>query len=82
MDRPRKRCAKRTAFRDLSPWRQVLLLVLVALQLGLLAWAEVDIQRRQPNEVRGRKGWWRVLCLINFLGPVSYFRWGRRTGSS
>jgi hypothetical protein len=46
--------------------------------VGLVAAAEVDIQRRPPGQVRGNKLLWRLVCL-NALGSASYFRWGRRT---
>ena len=74
--------AQRTKFSDLTPGRRALVLLLGVLQLGLLISAQLDIQRRRPDEVRGPKVWWRVICLINFFGPVSYFRWGRRTEPS
>jgi hypothetical protein len=48
------------------------------LQLGLLVAAELDIQRRPDASVNGPKVAWRLACLVNFVGPLSYFRWGRR----
>jgi hypothetical protein len=54
------------------------LVVLAAVQLGLLVAAEVDIQRRPAEQVAGRKLWWRAICLINFIGPLTYLRWGRK----
>lgn len=47
-------------------------------QLGLLIAAERDIQRRPADLIRGPKTRWRLLCLINFVGPLSYFAFGRR----
>jgi hypothetical protein len=49
-------------------------------QLGLLIAAERDIRRRPAALIRGPKTRWRLLCLINFLGPLSYFTFGRRKG--
>jgi hypothetical protein len=80
--RLRMRPRKAKKFSDLSPPRQVAVLSWLAVQLGLFVSAEVDIQRRPASEVRRRKNWWRLVCLINFLGPLSYFRWGRREGCS
>ena len=65
-------------FKDLSPARRVWVPGLIAAALGLVAAAEVDIQRRPAGEVRGSKLLWRLLSL-NALGSASYFRWGRRT---
>jgi hypothetical protein len=70
----------RVKFRELSVPRRVGIVVLGAIQLTLLIVAQVDIQRRAADEVNGPKALWRLLCLINFVGPLSYFRWGRRSG--
>ena len=56
--------------------------MLATVQLGLLIAAERDIQRRPAALIRGPKTRWRLLCLINFLGPLSYFTFGRRGGES
>jgi hypothetical protein len=58
------------------------MVVLAAVQLGLLIAAERDIQRRPAPLVRGSKTRWRLVCLINFLGPLSYFTFGRRRESA
>jgi len=52
---------------------------ITAWNLWLSVVAEWDIQRRPAAEVRGRKAFWRLACLTNTVGPLSYFRWGRRT---
>ena len=72
-------CAGSRTFRDLPVSRRVAVVTLGVLQFALLIAAEADIQRRQASEINGPKGRWRLLCLINFVGPLSYFRWGRRT---
>ena len=64
---------------ELPPRRQAGIAVAAAVQLGLLIAAERDIQRRPATLIRGSKTRWRLLCLINFLGPLSYFTLGRRT---
>jgi hypothetical protein len=51
--------------------------VLGAIQVGLYLAAYVDIWRRPAAQIRGSKGKWRVVCLLNTIGPLSYFRWGR-----
>jgi hypothetical protein len=53
-------------------------MLLAAVQLTLLAAAEIDIQRRPASQINGPKNRWRLLCLINFVGPLSYFGWGRQ----
>ena len=68
----------RVRFSELSRRRQAGLVVLAAVQLGLMIAAERDIQRRPPDLIRGSKKHWRLVCLINFVGPLSYFTAGRR----
>jgi hypothetical protein len=68
----------RIKFSELPPRRQAGIAVAAAVQLGLLIAAERDIQRRPATLIRGSKTRWRLLCLINFLGPLSYFTLGRR----
>jgi hypothetical protein len=72
----------RVRFSELSRRRQAGIVVLATVQLGLLVAAERDIQRRPAALIRGPKTRWRLLCLINFLGPLSYFTFGRRGGES
>jgi hypothetical protein len=68
---------KKTSFKDMTPLQRVVTLVLIGISVGLVTAAERDLQRRTPDEVRGEKWLWRILCL-NALGAISYFRWGRR----
>lgn len=72
----------RVRFSELPRRRQAGIVGLGTIQLGLLIAAERDIQRRPPDLIRGPKARWRLLCLINFLGPLSYFTFGRRSGES
>ena len=70
----------RVRFTGLPRRRQAGIVVLATVQLGLLIAAERDIQRRPAALIRGPKPRWRLFCLINFLGPLSYFAFGRRSG--
>jgi len=47
-------------------------------QFGLLAAALVDIYRRPAEEIRGRKPLWVAVAFVNYIGPISYFLFGRR----
>ncbi|WP_325788670.1 PLDc N-terminal domain-containing protein [Arthrobacter koreensis] len=42
--------------------------------------ALVDIWRRPGSEIRGPKAAWSAACAVNFIGPISYFVFGRRRG--
>lgn len=57
-------------------WRAVIL-TLACAELGLKVAAARDINRRPVEQIRGSKLFWRLTLLVNTLGPVSYFRWGR-----
>jgi hypothetical protein len=81
----RRSCEKRgrrEQFEQLPYRRRLALLAAFAVQLALLVTAQVDLQRREPSEVRSDKRLWRAVCLINFVGPLAYFRWGRRDRSA
>ena len=49
-----------------------------AVQLALLAAALVDIYRRPAGEIRGGKRLWVAAAFVNYVGPISYFLFGRR----
>ena len=69
------------SYKDMSPARRRLALVLTAASLALVMAAERDIQHRSDAEVRGGRLLWRLACL-NALGAAGYFRWGRRKPSA
>ncbi len=63
---------------ELSSRERVVIVLLAVLQIGLLAAAQRDLARREADEVNGPKRLWRLLCLINFAGPIAYFAVGRK----
>ena len=65
-------------WRDLSDAQQRGILVGSVVQLGLLAAALADIYRRSAEEVRGDKRLWVAAAFVNFVGPISYFLFGRK----
>lgn len=47
-------------------------------QAALLAAAQADLWRRPAAQVRGGRRWvWALVCLVNFVGPIAYFVFGR-----
>ena len=68
----------RRSWSDLTPRQRTAVLVLGSVQLSLAATAWTDLARRPADEVNGSKLRWALIIAINFLGPVAYFRWGRR----
>jgi hypothetical protein len=69
---PRKR------WDELSGAQKVPIVLTGAVQLGLLAAALVDIYRRPTEEIQGAKGLWTAAAFINYVGPISYFLFGRK----
>jgi hypothetical protein len=65
-------------FKNLSPVRQAAIVAITAWNVALSVIAERDVHRRPEAEIRGRKAFWRLACLTNTVGPLAYFRWGRR----
>ena len=47
-------------------------------QAALLIAALVDIWRRPEEGIRGDKRLWTAGSFVNFIGPISYFVFGRR----
>ena len=70
------------AFRAMSPIQQAAVVGITAWNWWLSATAELDIQRTPAERIRGRKSLWRLACLTNTVGPLAYFRWGRREETS
>ena len=68
----------RRRWSDLSRRQQRGIIGLGMVQLTLLGLAQWDISRRSPDRVRGPKWMWRLIALLNTVGPVAYFFLGRR----
>ncbi|MBH0120357.1 hypothetical protein ACWDUD_04460 [Rhodococcus sp. NPDC003382] len=70
--------AAKKKFADLAPWQKAAVLTLASVQLSLAATAWADLATRPAEKVNGSKGKWALITLINFVGPIWYFRKGRR----
>jgi hypothetical protein len=71
-----KDAAKKWA--DLSDRQRALLLGAAAAELSLKIAALMDIKRRPAERIRGPKALWRAAMVVNLLGPLSYFAFGRK----
>lgn len=47
-------------------------------QVVLFLAAVISIHRTPADRVRGRKGGWYALSLVNWIGPIAWFVAGRR----
>lgn len=65
---------------DLTPSERKGLGIATAIQFLLAGAALVDIWRRPQAQVRGSRGWWSAACAVNFVGPLSWFVFGRKKG--
>lgn len=63
---------------NLGPSEKALVIALGLVQLGLLAAALADLYKRPTNLVRGWKLPWAAASFVNFVGPISYFVFGRK----
>jgi hypothetical protein len=57
-------------------WIAVLLAVL-AIQVGLLIWAVVDLVKRDRVRGGSKVVWALVILFVNIIGPLLYLVWGR-----
>jgi Phospholipase_D-nuclease N-terminal len=62
----------------LSDRQRALLLSAAAAELSLKIVALIDIKRRPAEQIRGPKALWRAAMVINLIGPLSYFAFGRK----
>lgn len=63
---------------EFTPTEQRLMVVGGLVQLTLMVSAQRDISKRPAEAIRGPKWLWRLVSMINFVGPVAYFAVGRR----
>ena len=73
-----KKSSNRMKWKDMPPQARIGTVVVGAIQLTLLLAAQRDISRRPAEQIRGSKTMWRLATLINFIGPGSYFAFGRK----
>jgi|GEM_PF-280800 len=55
----------------------VAVIIIGAIQLGLVVWSLVDLFRRPTTSGLPRWAWVIVILLLNILGPILYFAIGR-----
>ena len=65
-------------WKDLSTGQKRGIVLSGTVQFALLTAALVDIYRRPKNGIRGSKILWTLASFVNFIGPVSYFVFGRK----
>lgn len=63
---------------NLGPTEKALVIGLGLVQVLLLVAALADLYKRPAERVRGWKLPWAAASFINFVGPISYFLFGRK----
>jgi len=66
---------------DFSTSQQALIILLGSLQISLFAVAVYDIFKRPADQLNRPKPFWFAVSLVNFVGPISYFLFGRKRSS-
>ncbi len=70
--------AKVKKWSDLTAGQQMAIAVAAGIQASLLIAALWDMWHRRPEEIRGDRRLWTLAAFVNFVGPLAYFRFGRR----
>lgn len=68
----------RRRWQDLTSRQRAALLAAVSVQVSLAVAAWADLAARPSADVNGRKRTWAAVIAVNVVGPLAYFRWGRR----
>jgi hypothetical protein len=63
---------------ELPPAGKLAIMGLTAVQVSLAVSAWADLAERPADQIRGSKRRWALVIGINFIGPILYFRRGRR----
>ncbi|GAA3760411.1 hypothetical protein GCM10022240_11330 [Microbacterium kribbense] len=69
--------AEKRRWRELSTGARTAIVMAAVVQIGLIGLAHGDLSRRTDDQVRGPKRMWRLISLVNFVGPITYFLVGR-----
>jgi hypothetical protein len=65
-------------WKDLSPRARAAIVAAGVVQNSLLAAALIDLRRRPARKIRGDKRLWTAAAFVSWVGPISYFAYGRK----
>jgi hypothetical protein len=74
--------ARNRQWQNLSAGTRLRITVLGIIQVALLVAALWDLRRRPANQINGHKKMWYGLAFINYVGPIAYFIFGRKSGAN
>jgi hypothetical protein len=73
---------QRKRWSDLSTQQRVMIIIGGVIQVALLGATLLDLRRRPAEQIRGPKKLWAGLAFVNYIGPISYFLFGRKRGAA
>jgi hypothetical protein len=65
-------------WKDLSPRARAGIIAAGVVQNSLLVATLVDLRRRPQRKIRGDKRLWTAAAFVSWIGPMSYFTYGRK----
>jgi hypothetical protein len=68
-------------WKEYSTTSRVTIVIIGLVQITLLVAALWDIRRRPAESINGSKKMWFALAFVNFVGPITYFLFGRKQGA-
>ena len=68
----------RKRWADLTPTQRAGIIALATVQVSLATRAWWQLARTPGDRVNGPKPLWVPVIAVNFIGPLVWFRWGRR----
>jgi len=65
-------------WKEMSPAQRASIVGIGLVQASMMLAAQRDISKRPADQINGPKAAWRMAALINFIGPMGYFVFGRK----
>jgi hypothetical protein len=65
-------------WKDLPSGQRRAIMGAAVVQIALMLAALIDLRRRPAKEIHGPKLAWVAASFVNFVGPLSYFAFGRK----
>ena len=69
---------QKKSWAGLSAPQKIGIIVMGAIQVGLLVIGLWDVAHRKPEELRGDRRFWVGFMFVNWIGPLTYFVYGRK----
>lgn len=69
---------KQKEWNELTTSGKISIVISGLIQVALLLAALRDLRQRPKEQINGSKWMWSVIVLINFIGPIAYFAFGRK----